>query len=120
MKVYIAGPWAERDAVRVFAGKVVEAGHDITEAWWYHPESTDHTELVRQGFRDWDAVQEADAMIVINSKKSEGKAVEMGLALAYGLAPIIVVGPRTNIFHHLPNIFMVATGEEAIERLVRH
>jgi hypothetical protein len=55
----------------------------------------------------------ASAFVLLNLEKSEGKAVETGVALGVG-ARRILVGPRSNIFHYLPGWTRVNTVEEAI------
>lgn len=59
----------------------------------------------------------ADVVLVLNLAKSEGKAVEQGIALAREI-PIIVVGlDRFNVFQYLPQYTFVKTVEEAIQLL---
>lgn len=45
-------------------------------------------------------VRRADVLVVLNLQKSEGKAVETGIAIAAGI-PIVSVGDRSNIFQSL-------------------
>lgn len=128
MNVYIAAPWAERDRARE-AGELVEAaGHYITRKWWDHEAASGqhasevdetHAQLLKEQAReDMFGVVTADALIVLNLSKSEGKAVETGIALmSDGLHHLVLVGPRTNIFHYLPCWDIVETIEEAIEAL---
>lgn len=126
MRIYIAAPWVEREKLPAIARVFEGAGHTITERWWEHedvPNYPHHTteaedkELGNQATRDLLGVFMADAVVLINSAKSEGKAVETGLAIAAGM-PVIVVGPRSNIFHWmLPPEFCVDTIDEALRLL---
>jgi len=70
---------------------------------------------------DFRGAASAEALILLSSAKSEGKATEQGIALAKGI-PIIAVGKRgefSNIFHYLHNYRWVASVEEAIDELGR-
>lgn len=122
MKVYIAAPWV-RKADAIAAGELFEAeGHVVTSRWFYHEgDPNDPTgalssiDAIRhQATEDIIDVRRADRFVVLNLEKSEGKAVETGIALAAGI-PIISVGKRSNIFQTLG--IQVATIEEAIDAL---
>jgi nucleoside 2-deoxyribosyltransferase len=64
-----------------------------------------------QAYQDIADVRRADVLVVLNLQKSEGKAVETGIAIAAGI-PVISVGPRSNIFQALGA--EVATVEDAL------
>ena len=122
MNVYIAAPWVRRDDARAFGKRLEELGYGITSRWFYHEgdpnDSTGITvdiESIRaQAFEDIEDVLAADVLVVLNLQKSEGKAVETGIAIAHGV-PFISVGVRSNIFQSLG--VEVATEDEAIEAL---
>jgi hypothetical protein len=63
-------------------------------------------------------VKMADVLLLINSAKSEGKAVEQGLAIAYGI-PIIAVGVRgvlsKNVFHYLDDYTWTQSVDDALK-----
>lgn len=112
MNVYIAAPWVHRDDAREAAKIIDAAGHIVTEAWWDHVDvgqkfdGSDETaitdELARQAALDIIGVMNADVVVVLNLAKSEGKAVEQGIALTLGV-PIIGVGQMgSNVFQYLP------------------
>ncbi len=109
MKVYLAGPWAHRGDMEDIAQQIEALGHQITWKWWTTPdipEKLGHDkELREQAINDLNGVRSADLLVVVNSAKSEGKAVEQGLALGLG-KPIIIVGNpaehSANVFHYLP------------------
>lgn len=108
MRIYLAAPWTCRDAIVARAVQQIEAaGHTLTERWWTHTDVNAeigtpeiHDELSMQAAKDITGVWNAQVFLLLNVEKSEGKAVEMGLALAYG-TPIIVVGKPSNVFHYL-------------------
>lgn len=124
MKLYIAGPFADRALMPAIATQCEAAGHAITERWWDHedypgstyPSNTDDPFYEERAVADFLGVIGADAIIVLNSSKSEGKAVETGIALPF-FKPVMLVGVRTNLFHYLPNVYPVGSVEEALERL---
>ena len=105
------------------AAQIERAGHTITHRWWdvedlpgSYPSNVDDPFYESCAVDDYLGVVNADAVIVLNMSKSEGKAVEQGIALTLG-KPVFVVGVRTHIFHYLPNFYMVASVDEALERL---
>ncbi len=126
MKVYIAAPWVRKpEAIEI--GKQFEAaGHYVTSRWFGHQgDPNDSTgqagsltpeSVMEQASEDITDVLRSDALVVLNLQKSEGKAVETGIALVAGLR-VISVGPRSNIFQSLGT--EVDTVEEAIACLTR-
>ena len=121
MRVYIAAPWICKDAARDAAVLFSDAGFVITKRWWDHREvpgyleHDDHIEELRQQAReDFEGVLTADLFVLLNLSKSEGKAVETGIALTWGI-PIILVGGKSNLFHYTPNIDEARSVEHAIE-----
>jgi hypothetical protein len=129
MKIYLAGPWADRSRAHDTALRFEAEGFEITERWWnhvtvgtattgsllgYEPSIDEEEELKRQALIDIEAVKEAHLMVVLNFQKSEGKAAEQGIALAFNM-PIIGIGQRgSNIFQFLDNYTWVETVDEAI------
>lgn len=122
MKIYVAAPWVRKvDAIQ--AGELLKAaGHEITSRWFTHEgdpndptgSTVDIGTIRAQAEDDFRDVCRADTLIVLNLEKSEGKAVETGIAIANGI-PVISVGKRSNIFQTLGK--EVATLEDAIEHL---
>lgn len=117
MKVYLAAPWVERDLARIEAQKFIDSGYEITEAWWDHEQTTDPTELEKQALRDVMGVVAADIFVLLNSGKSEGKAVEMGMAMVLD-KPVLIIGEPSNIFHYLTDfVEVVASVDEGLTRI---
>lgn len=122
MKIYVAAPWV-RKADAIQAGELLKAaGHEITSRWFEHEGdpndptgATVASHIIRQQARDdMEDVVSADVVVVLNLEKSEGKAVETGIAIAMGV-PVVSVGKRSNIFQSLGK--EVVTLEDAIEYL---
>src|SRR3954464_15266950 len=89
-KVYLAAPWTHRPDALAAAQQIEAAGHAITEHWWRHADvPLDQRDEIRaQAQADVDGVLAADVLVLLNLAKSEGKAVEQGIALQRGI-PII-------------------------------
>lgn len=120
MRVYIAAPWdcqtqarAARETLRAAGLHVVARWLDVVPDEPYPPER-----LAVQARQDWEDVQAADALLLLNLHVSEGKAVETGLALAW-CVPVVVVGAPSNVFHYLPGrrLRLVETLAEAVAAL---
>jgi nucleoside 2-deoxyribosyltransferase len=120
-RIYLAAPWVSRDLAKEIAQGLENLGFAITHKWWkYEGESQDveGPEFLQTcAAQDVAGVLTADVVLVLNTAKSEGKAVEQGLAIAWG-KPIVVITPdikpSSNIFHYLPCYTHVKTLEEAI------
>ena len=93
---YTAGPWAERDKVKMVAERLRDEGYKVNSRWLDVPEEapegmTDEEYQIQQANHDLKDVVAADALMYVNTGyKSEGKATELGIAIAM-LKPIIVV-----------------------------
>lgn len=121
-RVYVAGPWVDRDKARDLGATLSARGHQITHPWWSYEGEGEHLEseefLRSCAESDVRGVRTADVVVVLNTAKSEGKSAEQGMAIAYGI-PVICITPgekpTSNIFHHLPNYTHVKTVTEALE-----
>jgi hypothetical protein len=105
------------------AAQFEAAGHTITDKWWKQEnQPIDFQDprnlevLENRATADFMGVINADVLVVINSEMSEGKAVEMGIAISRFI-PIILVGKRTNIFHFIPSVMPVKDVRAAIKAL---
>lgn len=104
------------------AAQFEASGHVLTERWWEVEGSADYSNPKHYGMyedravADFMGVVNADAVVVINHEKSEGKAVEMGFAIAL-FKPIILVGPPSNLFHFMPSVHQVKDVRAAIKSL---
>lgn len=124
MKVYIAGPWADRGHMPEIGKAFEQVDCTITHKWWETediPESDKNEETHKHhATLDYLGVKSADILILVNSAKSEGKAVEQGLAIADD-KPIVAIGKRgevsKNVFHYLENYFWVDSVEEAVKSI---
>jgi hypothetical protein len=116
---YTAGPWKDREQVKVVAEKLRDEGYKVNSRWLDVPEEAPDgmaydEYLVQQANHDLHDVVAADVLMYVNTGTlSEGKATELGIAIAM-LKPIIAIGGKANnIFLNL-NIPNFPTIEEAI------
>jgi len=117
MKVYIAAPWKRKLDAKLASHLLTAAGHVVTSRWIdYHGDTTDPEELAIEAVNDMEDLDAADVLLLLNLEKSEGKAVETGIALVEGLW-ILGVGQPSNVFHYLPEIQWVESMTEAISAL---
>lgn len=133
MKVYVASRFSDEGiaAVRRMYELLRKADHEITLDWTV--ESADgkvggesRGYLMECAARDLAAVRKSDALIFLNvdDKTMRGAYIEAGVALGLG-KPVIVVDakpgtldmPGSCIFFMLPQVFKVATQEEAVSVL---
>src|SRR3954462_13332354 len=104
MKIYVAAPWVRRPEAIEVGKRFVAAGHELTCRWFDHQTDGDPMDSTGvtcnpasirfQATEDIADVRRADVLIVLNLQKSEGKAVETGIAIAAGI-PVVSVGPRS-------------------------
>lgn len=117
MIVYVAAPWAHRIEACAAADQLTAAGHVVTSRWLRgHADTTDPARLRQEAENDWDDVNACQILVLLNMEKSEGKAVEQGIALANNKR-IIAVGEPSNVFHHLFQYEWVPTLQDAIKSL---
>lgn len=129
MNIYLAAPWRDKEVAREAGRKLISAGHTITEPWWDHTDVNGldefADELRRQAYADLRGVGGADVFVLLNTGKSEGKAVELGYALACkeatGFPDILLVGKRgehsSNVFHFLDEVNLFPSVEAVIDYL---
>lgn len=120
MKVYIAAPWIHRDAAAQFAAQCEARGYLITRKWWLFEAGDEEVDVLReQAIADFEAVGDADAVVVLQISKSEGKAAETGFAVARGVPVVVHLNGNKpgNIFHHHPRVLTVNFQNEVFTAL---
>ena len=106
MKIYLAANYSTFPQMQEHAKTLEKDGHEVTSEWITGThDKDDRAEYARIDLRDVDA---AEAVIFfseapVGSRTRGGKHVEFGYALAKGKR-VFIVGPRVNVFHHLPEI----------------
>ena len=146
MRVYLAAPYAARDALRNYADDLARFGHECTSSWLSEmteisagtvgvaPAITDE-QASAHVFTDLRDVARSHALvmwtwpaaepIVTGGGNSGGRHVETGAAMAQGI-PVVVIGEPENIFHRASGVTCVPDWHEAcmvladIERAMPH
>jgi len=107
--VYLAGRTEDLAAVRTLRDRLKELGVRCTSRWL---EPGGIVENPRAGaLRCLMDIASADVVVLVNLKRvhrsgTGGRHVETGIALASG-KPIVVLGERENVFHHMPRVHCV-------------
>lgn len=119
MNVYLAAPWELQGDVRALRDALVDAGiHSV--ARWLDADSNTYTEEWASNCF-WD-IQRCDVLMLWNPESwgrigTGGRHVEVGLALALE-KPVILLGARTNIFHHLAGVVLVPIDDDDASTIV--
>lgn len=104
MKIYLAGAWSRREELRGYADDVGLLGlEECVSRWLWVEEQEDQppeADLDRYAEMDIEDVRSCDLLVLFSGGGRGGRHVETGVALALG-KPVLVVGERENIFHHL-------------------
>lgn len=113
MKLYLAGQYKQKDKLAAVADQLRAAGHTIIAHWLDEPHSPNTTldqvpddQLTEYALCDLEDIEACEIFVFFSVDPATltlrgGRHVEYGYALRCG-KPIIVVGPKENIFHYLP------------------
>jgi len=123
MKIYVAAPWVHKADARAAKERLQRAGFTVTSRWIDFKETQAGYEYPEQVMRqeamnDVIDVREADALIYLNLAKSEGKATEMGMAIAQEKPVLVIGGKANNVFLHSDYVQHVSSLDEAMARLM--
>lgn len=132
MKIYLAAPYALRNALRAYADDLENRGHECTSSWLMEQKpitsasvgnaaSDDDTEAQRHVDQDMNDVFNSDALVVVTWRQtalldpfavayvnSGGRHVEFGMALAWR-KQLVVWGPESENIFHRDNRVQLAT-----------
>lgn len=116
LRVYVAGPFAQRGNFQARAADLRARGFEVTSTWH---ESTEEEVDEIQGVardraeRDVRDLEAADVLLVQPTHGiGSGHHIETGMALALG-KPVVAVG-WTSIFHALGGVVVVSTYARAV------
>lgn len=102
MKVYLASSFSLRDRVEKVYQRLTNTGHEIEDIWWrddrlrgqenldspWH-EFFKQPEVQQMAQRHWDAIERADAYVLVapedEKRRFNGANIELGYAYAHGL-----------------------------------
>lgn len=129
-RIYLASRYSRREELCVYATRLLALGYWVTSRWLNGnhqvsdaglSEQAHEAERIRFASEDWNDLVDADTCISFTEEprgtnSRGGRHVEFGAALAYGKR-CIVVGPRENVFHCLPEVEVYATWDELLTDL---
>jgi hypothetical protein len=134
MKIYLASRYSRHSEMRGVRDVLQAVGHTVTSRW-----IDCHTDVVGDftasftqeflntspelsaplGQHDLDDLTRADAVISFTGSGGKGgRHVEFGYALALGKR-MIIIGPRENVFHTLPQVEHYTTWPQFVIALRR-
>jgi len=125
MKVYLAARFSRKPEMQLKAQVLREEGIEVSSNWLDEiagPNATlsDFPDeyFVMAAQTDLTDIDGSDALLFFSEDPLEphvrgGRHVEYGYALAKGI-PIIVIGPKENIFHFIDRVLVVKTFADAV------
>jgi hypothetical protein len=116
-KLYLAGRYQTKDILADIAEALRNKGHHVTSSWLNQID----TNMEEAATRDMQDVREADYLVSFTEKSevgynTGGRHAEFGAAWVWG-KKLLLVGPRENIFHHLPGVVQLNSVVELLEYL---
>jgi nucleoside 2-deoxyribosyltransferase len=128
MQVYLAAKYPRRDELRGYRKVLDTNGIGVTSRWLDEQEPLDGNMGKREdswyeetAAVDIEDVGRADAVVFFAEDPTigiprGGRHFEMGYGWALG-KEIFVVGPKENVFHHLPHVYHFSSFEELVKSL---
>lgn len=131
MRIYLAARYSRNPEMRHYRDQLHGLGHRVTSSWIdlhggeleesFTPDRLSAEPVFCSRFAQTDVLDlmAADCVISFTGNGGGGKGgrhVEFGLAVAAGKR-ILVVGPRENVFHCLPQVECFKTWDEALAAL---
>jgi hypothetical protein len=121
MKIYLAARFDRSGEMLGVAAALSRAGHFVTSRWIHGRQNA--PDLV-SAVEDIEDLADADCLVSFTERPTEGvswaarggRHVEFGVAVATGKR-VCVVGPRENIFHHLPRVEVFRSLDELVAGL---
>lgn len=117
MRIYLAAPWTRRDDAKAAKSQLQAAGFDVVSTWAEQRDTDNPRQLSLNAQSDEQQLLSAEAIVLLNLCKSEGKATEWGIARQAGKLCVLVGPQEGNIFYRLPGIVQFDSVDEAIQYL---
>ncbi|MFN0195768.1 MAG: hypothetical protein ACKVT0_03430 [Planctomycetaceae bacterium] len=128
MKIYLSARYPRREEILRYRSQLQEMGHEVTSRWLIEEPLEGEPDNRRSAFelhclrfatQDFSDLVDADGLIAFtdpspNRFSRGGRHIEFGVALGL-VKPIILIGPRENIFHHLPGVAHFVTWEHCLK-----
>lgn len=118
MRIYLTARFGRRDEMRQHRETLKAIGHEVTSRWL---DEADCVPPRQAAMVDVDDLIQSECVIVFTETSEAGyttggRHVELGFAIATTL-PILMVGPRENVFCHLDCVNNFETMQQAVEFL---
>lgn len=123
MKVYLSARYGRMHELAAYAAQLAALGITCTSTWLTGSTFENSTENALTDVHD---IYDADAFVTFSEEPVEfsdksfasrgGRHVEFGVAYETGI-PMLVVGPRENVFHLLDGVEQFDAWEAALERV---
>ena len=124
MRIYLAASYSRHKEMQGHAENLRRLGHNVTSTW-IEGVNAKYDGLITSGtideksegfaLADMSDLRSAEAMVFFSGQSMRGgRHVEFGVALERGMS-IIVVGPRENVFHYLPEVVRVDDFDECLD-----
>lgn len=124
MRIYLASRYSRITEMRNYTAQLAEIGHEVTSRWVHrayqivtdeYKDDLHHLEA-RCAEEDLEDLRAAECIICFSEPPRSttsrgGRHVEFGAAVAWGTR-LILVGPRENVFHYVPQVEVYETWEE--------
>ena len=112
-RIYIAAPYEMRDEAISIMHWLESQGHEVISSWLRDGAFANDDPTARLDLAD---IDRADMLLALNPSEwrrsgTGGRHFEMGYAAAKG-KQIVLVGVRTNVFHHLDCVRVIERVEE--------
>jgi hypothetical protein len=129
--MYLAAAYSRRLELYEYAKRLEDNGFWVNARWVLEghdiPEGTSDKEAARLRAKwaqeDWDDINKStmvvsftDGTLDYQSRKRGGRHVEFGIGLASD-KEMVLIGPRENVFHHLPEVKQFADFEKFLKWL---
>lgn len=128
MKIYLAAQFSWKEDIGIKKRELEALGHVVTSTWTEEVASAGcslkdfsggyHTAMATRDLRE---IEDADAIVLFSvdpdtTTRRGGRHVEFGFAIGKG-KKLFVVGPKENIFHHIPNVVQFDKWETFLQEL---
>ena len=125
--IYLAGPFGTKIEMRQRRSALLARGFTVNARWIDEDQFTSDSKPSDVGeapsadyLRQYAEIDLADAKacdwFVVFPGQGAGHHTELGVALALN-KPIIVIGPKNNIFHYLPDVYHLDTWADFLTEL---
>ena len=130
MQVYLADQYKHKDKISLYSQELKANGINVCSSWIEEPHGADATlkdisKFNKQAYvnRDIAEIGDCDIFVLFTVDPSiptvrGGRHFESGYAYGQG-KPVLIVGPKENLFHYLNDIRSVDTWTEAKELLLK-